>query len=309
MLNENDFDKLDMSIRGKMPKGIFKQITITFNPWNSKHWLNKRFFYGIINGKSKHIRADVNELETKGKFIHKQTSDQFVMTTNHKVNEFLDSEDIRLFGEMKERNPQKYLVAGLGIWGVAEGLIFENWEERFFDWEQIIKTHNVENRVGLDFGFTNDPTAIISSLFDFKNKICWIFDEIYDKGMSNEKIFESHQRRYWKREQVFADQAEPKSIARLKMLGMRVTAAAKGKDSINFGIDYLQEFKVFVHPRCSNMITELSNYAWKEDKTGKKMNEPIDDFNHAIDALRYSVSNIYMKKNGINGKIIGSKRR
>ena len=300
VLNEDDFDKVDMSIRGTMPNHVFKQITLTFNPWNDKHWMNKRFFWD----NDKPIKADIGVLESEGKFIHKHTDDTFVMTTNHKLNEFLDTEDKRLFNEMKKRSNKKYMVAGLGMWGIAEGLIFENWQERLFDWTLLRKNSNIEMKVGLDFGYTNDPTAIVPYLINQKDKTIYIFDEIYEKGLSNESIYSKHTQKEWSREKVFADQAEPKSIARLKSLGMRVSPCIKGKDSINSGIDFLQGFTIFIHPKCVNVLTEFSNYTWEEDKTGKKLNKPVDDFNHAMDAIRYAVSDIYMSRVGLNGGLI-----
>ena len=105
---EYDFDMLDESIRGKVEDGLFKQITLTFNPWNEKHWLKKRFF-------------------------DKKDDDILAMTTNYLCNEFLDKADLRVFEDMKTRNPRRYAVAGLGGWGIVEGLIFENWKEEAFD--------------------------------------------------------------------------------------------------------------------------------------------------------------------------------
>ena len=92
------------------------------------------------------------------------------------------------------------------------------------------------------------------------------------------------------KEKITADSSEPKSIDRLRELGIRnIHGARKGKDSISNGIDFLQDFKIFIHPKCVNHITEISNYCWDKDKSGKLLNKPVDDFNHLMDALRYAV--------------------
>ena len=263
--NEDDFNMLDESIRGAIPAetGLFKQITLTFNPWNEHHWIKARFF-------------DNPDDET------------LAMTTNYMCNEWLDEADKKVFETMKQQNPRRYRVAGLGDWGIVEGLIYENWEEKAFDIEEIRKLKTVQSAFGLDFGYTNDPSAFFCSLIDETNKTLWVFDEIYQKGMSNERIAEEVTKAGYCKEKIRADSAEPKSIDRLYDLGLsHIHRARKGKDSINNGIDYIQDFHIIVHPKCVNFITEISNYTWDVDsKTGKKLNKPIDDFNHLMDAMR-----------------------
>lgn len=260
---ESDFDMLDESIRGEVPDGLFKQITMTFNPWNEHHWIKARFF----------DRPD---------------RDVLVMTTNYTCNEWLDEADRRVFETMRRNNPRRYKVAGLGEWGIVEGLIFENWEEKLFDINEVKKV--ASTRFGLDFGYTNDPSALYCGMVDITGKTIWVFDEMYKRGMSNEAIYAEVSRMGYAKERVTADSAEPKSIDRLRDLGMQhIRKARKGKDSIRNGIDYLQDFHIIVHPRCVNFLTEISNYTWDTDsKTGKKLNVPIDDFNHLMDAMRYA---------------------
>lgn len=266
--NEDDFNMLDESIRGAIPAetGLFKQITLTFNPWNEHHWIKARFF-------------DNPDDET------------LAMTTNYMCNEWLDEADLKVFETMKQQNPRRYRVAGLGDWGIVEGLIFENWEEKAFNIEEIRKLESVKSAFGLDFGYTNDPSAFFCGLIDEANKTLWVFDEIYQKGMSNERIAEEVTKAGYTKEKIRADSAEPKSIDRLYDLGLsHIHKARKGKDSINNGIDYIQDFHIIVHPKCVNFITEISNYTWDVDsKTGKKLNKPIDDFNHLMDAMRYAL--------------------
>ena len=271
--NEADFNMLDESIRGAIPEetGLFKQIVITLNPWNEHHWIKKRFF-------------DTEDDQT------------LALTTNYLCNEFLDDADKKVFEFMKKNNPRRYRVAGLGEWGIVDGLIFENWEEKAFDINKIRGQQGIKSVFGLDFGYTNDPTALFCGLIDQNNKILYVFDEMYQNGMSNEKIAEKVISMGYSKEKIRADSAEPKSIDRLYDLGLyRITKARKGKDSINNGIDFLQDYKILIHPRCTNFITEISNYTWDEDtKTGRKLNKPIDDFNHLMDAMRYAIEDYTM---------------
>ncbi len=119
---------------------------------------------------------------------------------------------------------------------------------------------------------------------------------MYEKALSNEKIYEKVEAKGYAKEKIMADSAEPKSIDRLRKLGLRsVRPVLKGRDSINNGIDFLQEFRIIIHPRCSNFLMEISNYTWSVDKkTGNKINVPIDDFNHLMDAMRYAFEPIIL---------------
>lgn len=268
IMNESDFDMIDESIRGQVEDGLFKQITLTFNPWNEHHWIKKRFF-----------DAEPDD-------------DILALTTNYLMNEFLDKADKKLFETMKKNNPRRYKVAGLGEWGIVEGLVFENWEEKAFDIEKVKKIAGIKSAFGLDFGYTNDPSALWCGLIDLNKKVIYVFDEMYKKGMSNEVIYKEITSMGYRKEKIRADSAEPKSIDRLRELGIdNIQGARKGKDSVNNGIDYIQDFKIIIHPRCVNFITEISNYTWDKDKFGKKINKPIDDFNHLMDAMRYALEN------------------
>lgn len=261
--DEKSFDMLDESIRGQVPPHMFKQITLTMNPWNAKHWVKKRFF-------------DV-----------KDDPDILACTTNYMCNEWLDDADRRVFERMKVQNPKRYLTAGLGEWGTVEGLVFENWKEQEFNTTQVMRRN--KKIYGLDFGYSNDPTALFCGAIDLDNKVLYVVDEMYKTGLSNEKIAFELKSKNLMLEKIVADSSEPKSIDRLYELGIRgIRGARKGKDSINNGIDFLQDFEIIVHPRCVNFITEISNYTWDEDKFGKKLNRPVDAFNHLMDAMRYA---------------------
>ena len=267
VMNEDDFNKVDMSIRGELPKGYFKQITLSFNPWSEKHWLKKRFF-------------DVKD------------EDVLAITTNYACNEFLGEDDKKLFEKMKINNPRRYNIEGLGNWGIAEGLVYSNFEELDFDIEEIKKRKNIKSAFGLDFGYTNDPTAFICLLVDLDNMEIFIFDEHYQKAMSNKMIVDMIKYKGYAKERIIGDSSEPKSIDDIKKQGIyRIKGARKGKDSILNGIQYIQDFKIYVHPKCENTLIELSNYVW-DTKDGNAINKPIDDYNHLMDALRYSLEDI-----------------
>lgn len=262
--SEDAFDRLDESIRGQLPKGMYHQVVLTFNPWSDRHWLKKRFF----DEPSKNVLA---------------------MTTNYMCNEFLSEADLVLFEEMK-KNPRRYRTAGLGEWGIVEGLVYENWEERVFDVHEISIRPSVRSAFGMDFGYVNDPSTLFCGLIDTVAREIYVFDEMYEKGMSNEDIKDRVSEMGYSKERIKADSAEPKSIAYLRKAGLtRIRAAKKGPDSIRAGISIIQDYKIIIHPRCVNFITEISNYTWDKDKFDNAINKPIDDFNHLMDAMRYAM--------------------
>jgi phage terminase large subunit len=205
----------------------------------------------------------------------------FVILT-YKDNEALDQ---RIINEI-EKNRSKattssywanwWRVYGLGEVGMLEGVVFTNWK--------II--NNIPNEAkligyGLDFGFTNDPTAIIE-IYNYNdqrivNEIC------FQTGLVNTEIAKKLQKNVI----AYADSSEPKSIEEIRRTGQQIKGVTKGKDSINFGIQIMQSQKYLVTSNSTNLIKELRAYCWDKDKTGKQLNKPIDNYNHAIDALRY----------------------
>ena len=290
IMNESDFDMLDESIRGAIPAetGLFKQITLTFNPWNEKHWIRKRFF-GEVTGKN-------GQGNPTYRFHDSWTSPDgqiYATTTNYLCNEWLDNADLKVFETMKENNPRRYRVAGLGDWGIVDGLIYENWREEAFDTATISRKAGVVSAFGLDFGYTNDPTALFCGLVSRSERKIWVFDELYQRALTNRMIAEKVTALGYAKERIKADCAEPKSIDELREDGLsHVKAARKGKDSVNNGIQYIQDYEIIVHPRCVNFLTEISNYTWDEDRFGNKINVPIDDFNHLMDAMRYGLEDV-----------------
>ncbi len=280
--NEDDFDKIDMSIRGAIPEPLFKQHTLTFNPWSEKIWLKKTFFDKVgTNGLS-------------------EDEDILAITRNYDCNEFLGDDDRRIFQKMKEENPRRYSIEGEGNWGIAEGLVFENWQELDFDAEFMKRRLDRDDSPvyrqlhGMDFGYTNDPTAFIALLADEKKKELYIYDEIYRTYMKNRDIHASVKYKGFENARICADSADPKTIDELKDLGLyRMFGAKKVKGSVKAGIQKLQDYKIYVHPRCVNTIVELSNYVWDTDKdTEKPSTDPIDEYDHLMDALRYATEEL-----------------
>lgn len=267
--SEADFEKLDLSVpRGNIPDYLFKQTTLTFNPWSEHHWLKKRFF-------------------------DKKADNCDSYSTNYLINEFLDDTDKAVFERLKEENPRRYAVAGLGEWGIAEGLIYENWEVKEFEPDKLGAEDKTEwqyrSFFGLDYGYTNDPTAFIVFAANPLKKQIWIYDEHYQTKMLNDDIAKMIISKGYAKERIRADAAEPKSNDDLHRLGVsRIAPSVKGKDSIINGITAIQEFKIYVHPSCKNTIAELSSYTWKKDKNDNGINQPEDRNNHLMDAMRYA---------------------
>lgn len=207
----------------------------------------------------------------------------FVILT-YKDNEALDEAIVKEIEKAKEKAKTSsywenwWNVYGLGQLGSLEGVIFNNWS--------IIDNIPTEATLlgsGLDFGFSNDPTSQIF-VYQWNDKI--ICDEgIYSTGLLNTDIIRLMKQD--KRLPIWADSAEPKSIEEIRRAGFNIKSVEKGKDSIVYGISVLQDKEILVTKSSVNLIKELRSYSWDKDKSGKKLNKPIDDFNHAIDAMRY----------------------
>ena len=173
-------------------------------------------------------------------------------------------------------------VYGLGQTGSLEGVCIPDWQEI----EQLPE----EARLlcyGMDWGYSNDPTSLIAM---YKYNDGYVFDElVYKKGLLNSDISNTF-KSLNVNDIVYADSAEPKSIAELNSYGHNVLPVSKGRDSIVYGINLINQNKVYVTKRSKNLINELRNYIWMTDKSGMKLNKPIDAYNHAIDAMRYAIT-------------------
>lgn len=266
--SEADFDKLDMSVpRGDIPTDLFKQTTLTFNPWSETHWLKKRFF-------------------------DKKSPDTSTYSTNYLINEFLDDTDRNVFERMKKENPRRYEVAGLGNWGISEGLVYENWvvgespERQGEEWQW-------KSFFGLDYGYSNDPTAFIAFKVNPISKQIYVFDEFCRTKMLNCDIAEEIRRRGYAKERIRADCAEPKSNDDLRRLGIqRIMPSVKGRDSILNGIARISEFSITVSPSCVNTAAELSAYVYDDKLRENGLKLPKDCNNHLCDAMRYAFEDV-----------------
>lgn len=186
---------------------------------------------------------------------------------------------------LEKKNPAYYKIYALGEFGSLDKLVFNNWKVEEFDYKSI----KGELLCGLDFGFTADPTAFICSLL-VDGKI-YVFQEVFRKGLLNNQIAQIIKDNGFSKSLIIADSAEQKSIEEIRREGInRIKAAEKGQGSILQGIQKLQQYQIIIHPSCTNLIEEFSNYSWTKDKvTNEYINKPVDKWNHGIDALRYSL--------------------
>lgn len=272
------FDKFSTvveSIRGSIDDSdFFKQITVTFNPWSERHWLKPTFF----------------DEDTK-------LNNTFSYTTTYRVNEWLDEVDIARYEDLYRTNPRRARIVCDGDWGVAEGLVFENFEVKEFDWVKKLKEKQVVAH-GSDFGFTQDPTTLISTIVDLKNKELWIYDEHYQRGMLTDEIYQMYLDKGLKNAKIIADSAEKRLITEIKRKGIsNLKPSIKGQGSIMQGVQFIQGFKIYVHPTCEHTIEELNTYTFDQDKDGNWLNKPIDANNHLMDALRYSLEEFHFPRN------------
>lgn len=266
---EKQFNMIDLSFRGEMPKGYKIRIIGSFNPWLNTSWLKSRFF-------------------------DKQDSNIYSVTTTYKCNKWLSKDDIRLFEDMERDDPQRYEVEGKGSWGVLSGLVYSNWHIEDFDHKVVSGIYSY----GGDFGYVNSYTGLIQIKVDTVNKQLYVCKEImYAREVVNSDIADAIKRNHMENEVWIFDCAEMKSIAELKRLGIRnAKPCAKGKDSVMYGISCIKEYKIIVHPDCVNTINELQSYMWKQDGNGKEMNEVIKDYDHILDAIRYAIQPFHKDK-------------
>jgi len=227
--------------------------------WNPT---NEFFYYTNIKNK----RTDVEEL-----------------TLTYKDNEGLSQEIIDSIEQRKERKGW-WQVYGLGQLGEVEGKIYKDWQIL----DEVPHEARLERR-GLDFGYSNDPTALID-VYRYNNG--FILDElIYQKGLSNKQIADVINNLETKC-LIIADSAEPKSIDEIKLYGVSILPAVKGQGSVSQGIQYVQEQRIWMTKRSVNLIKEYRNYMWMQDKQGRIINTPEDIWNHCLDAARYAINTL-----------------
>jgi len=245
---------------------------VTFESYNELAIRTKKAIYLDFN--------PANEFWVHTELKDEQDSDFLILT--YKDNEALDNsivqqiEKNRLKAETSAYWANWWRVYGLGEIGMLEGVIFSNWKTI----DNLPKDAKLIG-IGLDFGYTNDPTAIIE-IYNYNGQR--ILNELkYQTGMLNSDIAKELP----KHVPVYADSSEPKSIEEIKRYGITIKGVTKGKDSINYGIDVMQRNEYLVTSNSVNLIKELRAYCWDTDKAGTRLNKPIDTNNHAIDALRY----------------------
>lgn len=267
-LNEDDFDQLNLRLRAQ--SGML-QIHLMFNPISKANWVYKRFFE---NG---------------------TPEDTIIVHTTYKDNTYLPKEYIDSLLRLERTNPAYFKIYVLGDFATLDKLVFPVKTVRIVSDDEI---KDLPFWIGMDFGYTNDPTAITWGYCDVINRKLFITGEYDRTGMTNDVIAKTVTDLGLSKERIIADSAEPKSIAELKRLGLnRITAAVKGPDSVKNGIDRLQRYDIIIDERCTHTIEEFENYTWiKDKKTGEYINEPIDSFNHHIDSIRYGTQNVMRKK-------------
>ena len=259
--SEENFNKVDLSLRGQMPEGYYRQIIMTFNPWSDKTWIKKRFF-------------DTPDNDNK-----------LSMTTTYECNEWLDDSFLQIMEEMKERQPRRYRIEGDGEWGVSEGLVFDNWKVEDFDPAAL----DFSMSLGLDFGW-RDPTAIAVMRVDEENKRLYLCEEYYHSQKTLDEVADWLKENGYQKSVIVADSAEPRSIEELKQKNIRrIKPCKKGAGSIMEGVRKLQEYEIIIHPSCENAVIEFENYAFDKDKFDNWVDKPIDDFCHIIDSMRYGI--------------------
>lgn len=263
---KNLIEQLNLRMRGQAAN---QQIWLSWNPI-SKH--NYLYDFTVEN-------PPANSL-----FVHSTFRD----------NVFLNAEYIAALEELYVRNPQKARVFCDGEWGIdADGLVFQNWKVEEFNHAEI----EGQLMCGLDFGFVNDISAFVASLLVESQKRIYIFKEYGATNKTNADLVNIITALGFNKSVIIADSAEPKSIAEIKAGGIqKIKACTKGQDSIIHGIQKLQNYEIIIHPSCTGIITEFENYTWQKDKSNDVyINKPIDDFNHYIDALRYSLQSVSAK--------------
>jgi len=266
LVDEKTFDKINLSIR---QKGVQNRVILILNPATKEHWIYKRFF------ETAGIQPGFNGISNNVTYIHTDYRDNIAN---------LDEVFVSEVEQLQFSNPAKYQHQILGGWlDKAEGVIFTNWVMGEFK-EVAPPVY------GQDFGFSIDPTTLVKTSIDKANKTIYIKELLYKPRLTTTEIYRENLLHCGEQALIYADSAEPRLIAELKKLGLNVRETVKGQGSITAGIAVLQDYKLVVEG--VNIIRELNNYVWHD----KKSATPIDDYNHAIDAIRYAIYSQLSKK-------------
>lgn len=244
-----------------------KRIILSFNPIMKTHWIYKSYFNEYVEGKI---------LDTEMLLIVHST---------YKDNRFLTAQDIQFLEN--ETDEYFYNVYTLGKWGVLGNIIFTNWEVKDIKADPIFHTFD-QFRHGLDFGYSNDPTAYNKMYYHKATKSLYITDEVDKRGITNDLIAEEI-KPYCGGDLVTCDSSEPKSISELRQHRINAVGALKGKDSINHGIQFLKQLKIYIDVSCQHTKNNFEQYHWTKNKDGEVLNIPVDKYNDHIDDIRYAM--------------------
>lgn len=265
----DDYTQLTLRLRDKKhPK---KQIYLMFNPVSKVNWVYNAFFV-------------------------KKPKNTVIYQTTYKDNRFLDEVTKENIEELADRNEAYYKIYALGEFATLDKLVFPKYKKQLLNKDEL---SHIPSDFGLDYGFINDPSAFMHVKIDEENKRLYIVEEYVKKGLTNDKIAEAIKALGYSKEIIRADSAEKKSNQELRNLDIpRVIDVIKGPGSVMQGIQYILQYEIIVDERCVKTIEELENYTWKKDKaTNEYINEPVDSYNHCLDAVRYAVQDrIFQKK-------------
>lgn len=265
----DDYTQLTLRLRDK--KHPNKQIYLMFNPVSKVNWVYNAFFV-------------------------KKPKNTVIYQTTYKDNRFLDEVTKENIEELADRNEAYYKIYALGEFATLDKLVFPKYKKQLLNKEEL---KHLPSDFGLDYGFINDPSAFMHVKVDEENKRLYILEEYVKKGLTNDKIAEAIKALGYSKEIIRADSAEKKSNQELRNLDIpRVIDVIKGPGSVMQGIQYILQYEIIVDERCVKTIEELENYTWKKDRaTNEYINEPVDSYNHCLDAVRYAVQDrIFQKK-------------
>lgn len=259
----DDYTQLTLRLRERKHKQ--RQIFLMFNPVSKANWVYQTFFI-------------------------KRPQNTVIYQTTYKDNRFLDKQTVATIEDLANTNEAYYKIYALGEFATLDKLVFPKYEKTLLNVEEL---RELPSYFGLDFGYVNDPSALMHVKVNESKKELYIVQEYVKRGLTNDKLAQAIKCLGFAKEQIIADSAEQKSVAELRQHGIaRVVAARKPPGSILQGLQFIQQHQIIVDERCVKTIEELENYTWQKDRqTNEYINRPCDGYNHCIDAIRYSLQN------------------
>jgi phage terminase large subunit len=260
LVDERTFDKINLSIR---QKGVQNRVILILNPATKEHWIYKRFFENVG------VQPGYNGVKGNVTYIHTTYQDNI----KNLDKSFVDEVEL-----MRDTNPSKYQHQILGGWmDKAEGVVYTNWTVG--DFKEVSPPV-----YGQDYGWSVDPTVLVKTSIDKINKKIYVHECFYKQHMTTSEIANLNSIHAGS-SLIYGDGQEGRLIDEIKDLGNNIKPAEKGPGSITAGISTLQDYQLVISEQSINIVKELNNYVWHD----KKSNTPIDDYNHALDAIRYAV--------------------